>query len=388
MLRALSAAMLTALLAGCQSPPQSMTDPFVPGPKRIPPPATGSIGTPGAPDPYYQPQGVPPVAPQGAAPATVAPGAFGLQGAPAPSYAASNLNPWRPSEAAPAAGMFGPLVLGQATSQGAARMTISDSRGVYVGDPDQPVGTGVRQQFTAAPVARPVVPEVSQASFVASESAPRVLETGASTNAQLNLHGVPVNDGTQAYTQQRFVPTAQYVAAPAPIYAGQQQAQQQPLIDISTLPPAGSNLPAAQPVAQAAYAGAIPSGGAPATGAVATAGWTVAASSSTETGSAANGTRPLAEDARLYGYDPNYAWLQGKLQYSAADQRWKLRYIPHDAAGGVDQFGGSVTLSNVAGLDGRQSGDLVRVTGSLGARPAGSSDFAPIYHVQQVQSLR
>ncbi|MDZ7617026.1 MAG: hypothetical protein U1E05_08480, partial [Patescibacteria group bacterium] len=44
--------------------------------------------------------------------------------------------------------------------------------------------------------------------------------------------------------------------------------------------------------------------------------------------------------AGQYGFDPSYAWLRGRLEYSQVDRRWKLRYIPVD--GNTDQYGGSV----------------------------------------------
>ena len=49
----------SCLLLGCRAPMPSL-DPFSAGPRRIPPPPTGSIGKPGAPDGYYQPTTVPP----------------------------------------------------------------------------------------------------------------------------------------------------------------------------------------------------------------------------------------------------------------------------------------------------------------------------------------
>ena len=56
-----------------------------------------------------------------------------------------------------------------------------------------------------------------------------------------------------------------------------------------------------------------------------------------------------------YGYDANYAWLQGQLEYSDATKQWKLRYVP--VSGPTDKYGGSVVLAPspaLAGLQGRR----------------------------------
>ena len=59
---------------------------------------------------------------------------------------------------------------------------------------------------------------------------------------------------------------------------------------------------------------------------------------------------------------PDYSSLKGRLEYSAARQQWKLRYIPIDIADGqVDQYGGSVVLSDVAELKQFHDGDFVSV---------------------------
>ena len=46
--------------------------------------------------------------------------------------------------------------------------------------------------------------------------------------------------------------------------------------------------------------------------------------------STADGSRSAqsTSDRERYGYDPQYKWLRGKLEYSEREGRWKLRYIP------------------------------------------------------------
>lgn len=89
----------------------------------------------------------------------------------------------------------------------------------------------------------------------------------------------------------------------------------------------------------------------------------------------------LSSHAR-YGYDPQYQWLRGKLEYSQIDRRWKLRYIPIDGA--TDQFGGSVVLSDKTLLAGCERGDFVEVRGRLGQRPKDDHDYSPVYEVAEI----
>lgn len=85
-----------------------------------------------------------------------------------------------------------------------------------------------------------------------------------------------------------------------------------------------------------------------------------------------------------YGYDPEYRWLRGKLEYSQIDRHWKLRYIPVDGA--TDQFGGSVVLPDPKVLSGCQRGDFIEVRGQLGQQNSKNS-YAPTYEVAEVKRL-
>jgi hypothetical protein len=85
-----------------------------------------------------------------------------------------------------------------------------------------------------------------------------------------------------------------------------------------------------------------------------------------------------------YGYDPEYRWLRGKLEYSQIDRRWKLRYIPVD--GSTDRFGGSVVLADPSVLTGFERGDFVELRGHLGD-PEPEKGFAPTYEVAQIRPL-
>lgn len=89
-----------------------------------------------------------------------------------------------------------------------------------------------------------------------------------------------------------------------------------------------------------------------------------------------------ASSRRSYGFDPDYAWVQGKLEFLQAAKQWKLRYIPID--GKTDEFGGSVILADDSDLlKEHKSGDFVTVRGNVSGRdPQG---FSAIYRVEQIE---
>jgi hypothetical protein len=105
-----------------------------------------------------------------------------------------------------------------------------------------------------------------------------------------------------------------------------------------------------------------------------------------------------------YGFDPQYAWLKGRLERSQASgqdsggqhsggQRsggqysggqWKLRYIPIDGA--TDRFGGSVVLDGMPAADFKPR-DFVMVRGQLVAGPRVAGSYAPVYNIEQIEPL-
>lgn len=100
-------------------------------------------------------------------------------------------------------------------------------------------------------------------------------------------------------------------------------------------------------------------------------------------------SRPASESfspAALYSYDPQYAWLRGRLEYSQIDHCWKLRYIPVD--GVTDSFGGSVILTNTEALSGYERGNFVEIQGKLGSTNPENRTFSPTFEVQTVKLVR
>ena len=86
-----------------------------------------------------------------------------------------------------------------------------------------------------------------------------------------------------------------------------------------------------------------------------------------------------------YGYDPQYRWLRGRLEYSGIDHRWKLRYIPVE--GTTDDYGGSVVLSDVSRLSGYERGEFVEVRGALGNPAEDDLGYAPEFQIHQIERL-
>ncbi len=98
------------------------------------------------------------------------------------------------------------------------------------------------------------------------------------------------------------------------------------------------------------------------------------------------GFGPVFEAAGRFGYEPQYQWLRGQLQYSQATNQWKLRYIP--IQGNMDQFGGSVLLANPHLLGNLRPGDYVLIRGRLQAQETDVRSFAPVYTISVVQQQR
>jgi hypothetical protein len=93
---------------------------------------------------------------------------------------------------------------------------------------------------------------------------------------------------------------------------------------------------------------------------------------------------PSSSDSR-YGYDPQYGWLRGRLEFSESDRRWKLRYIPID--GVTDNFGGSAILIDTPHLSGYERGDYVEASGKLLLASPDQRGYAPKYEVSQLKRL-
>jgi hypothetical protein len=137
--------------------------------------------------------------------------------------------------------------------------------------------------------------------------------------------------------------------------------------EITDLPPAGTPTSGYVP---ATFNSAVPPTIRPASASTTTAGSNPAA-----------GSPPV--QLTNYGYDAQYHWLKGKLEYSQSTRTWRLRYIPPDGA--TDNYGGSVVLADASKLNGLQPGDLVYAQGMPGAASGSQGSFAPLYNLAQIQ---
>lgn len=86
-----------------------------------------------------------------------------------------------------------------------------------------------------------------------------------------------------------------------------------------------------------------------------------------------------------FGWADDYSRLRGQLEYLESDGRWKLRYIPVDKK--VDEFGGSVVISDAGRLSGFERGAFVEVRGRIVEDAEEGKDFAPAYEISSIRSL-
>ena len=355
----------------CQAPPAA--DPFF-GRTTVEPPGTGSISA-GAADPYY-----------GTAPPAVTPGTPVPQTVPPHSATPNSFPPTVPRNGTyvyPNGGGVTPSVPGggaqgsglRGAASGNLRTATRAGPAIRIPPPSFTGQTDTRAARGASPPRRFVAAAPSASSgdtipTLASSDTPagrerviRVLQPRPKTPQVSTRGGVPVSVVKSTPTEPRRLN--------APTRA----------IDIMDLPKAGE-----QPVGS----------GSPASGArgfrMVGATEPVEASGVGDSGEVAPAIASKAATAGAaefaprshYGYDPDYQWLRGKLEYSQIDRRWKLRYIPLD--GETDEFGGSVVLPDASVLSGCERGDFVEIRGQLGTQNA-EKEFAPIYRATEVKRL-
>jgi len=212
----------------------------------------------------------------------------------------------------------------------------------------QPLGAGFVAPKGAAPVAVSPVP-------VAPVAAPHVVVID---NDSRGAPVVSVQDASRVATLQ---PTPVAVPTPAAAHHWTSGHAPKPLVPIK----------APAPVALASHESSIlvPS----------------RSNQASITTTAVTGPAASSDHEARYGRAPDYSRLKGKLEYSAARKQWKLRYIPVDAAGQSDEFGGSVVLAGLGDMSQFHDGDFVTVEGKIGERAGDAKDFAPDYQVRRIQ---
>lgn len=98
---------------------------------------------------------------------------------------------------------------------------------------------------------------------------------------------------------------------------------------------------------------------------------------------AAPAISPDASTDARYGYDPNYRWLKGKLEYLQASRRWKLRYVPFSRSA-VDEYRGSVILADSPELESYRPGEFVTVHGAIDE--SAGNGYSATYRLARIES--
>lgn len=324
------------VLAGCHNSPQAI-DPFLPS-ARVPPPSTGAaVGTP-APAPYYS------------APGATAPAAGAPYTPPGGNY----------DYAPPANGPVGTPYQGDGNRYPADRIPMTNR------------GSSNRQSSNVP--ASKAKPDAVRSHLAAADTGEEAAATAASASVAQDTESRVVQASHAKIVKvirSRSEPEDEAASVPA---AGEQEPKKLPepedAVDIMDLPPAGAATIGSRSVQRVASS----SGGK-----------VIRASHSEPAAAPPTGTRPQADPfaAQRYAHSQGYKKLNGQLEYSLAERRWKLRYIPID--GDTDSYGGSVVL--VGKLpDQFQAGDFVTVEGAL-AGGASPGEFAPAYQFEKIEPL-
>lgn len=334
-------------LAGCQSR-APMQNPFF-GPTTVPPPGTGVSTAPPA-APYYQ--GAPPPATLPSVP----------QGGQIPSGALG-----APPTAMP------PLGTSSAPPPSATqRMKVVSS------GPQQQIigGTTLSRGRWATPAVAPRPPVAAQTSAEATPS--QVAPANYSVASVPQWSVVRVNEKQQVTVAEEELVTLDCMDiavdpndpnAPKPITP--EPGRFEPdgdVVEIGQLPPARPSQ-----VRSASYA---PPADEKKSGSV----YAVARRPAT----GGDDATQAGHDA-VFGYDPQYRWVKGQLEYSEVGRRWKLRYIPIDGA--TDDHGGSVLLPDGTEMGDLRPGDYVTLYGQLGEHEENSKGFAPLFYADRIEPL-
>ena len=389
-----------ALLLGCQG---RRMDPF--GQTTIPPPGTGAIAAPGGyappmstappaisvpsvsvPTNPVAPQFAPaaggaPVAPASApafAPAAGAPGATAAPVAPAPAGPPRVLNPSPPWNGTSG---WSPPTNPLATSSPAAVSPLVRTPRLQPASPfESTMGAGQPTPLVTPVAATRITPIAATTPTPIAASAPTPIGAPAAPSQVVVIDsgslGQPLIRVEDASRAARLQPT--------PIAT-----------TTASLPSSGGWTSGDRPKAAATPATQVSS-------TLVTAAQNVALTSHNETsilvpsGSGKSNfipttvTTPAASPdyESRYGRAPDYTRIKGKLEYSAARKQWKLRYIPIDAAGPTDQYGGSVVLSGAPDMSKFHDGDFASVEGAVGKRADNAKDFAAEFQVRQIQRVQ
>lgn len=342
-----------AMVWGCRAPTPTF-DPFQ-GPPRIPPPGTGQVGQ-------------------------IAP--------PADSYYSSqpSVHPGQPAASATAPARYAPRDGSYQFRSGAVERD-DGGRVAEAGGGGQ--GPGVREEETSRPRSARLASTRLESSRASEQTAVTTAEFEQDTAERhseresvrqaANWEHGATEKPARYDAKIRVVEPAARAEEPPPTDPIREPARFEPdgpVTEISNLPKSRAAAPARPPRAIIRAASDRPTARSEAVDTAAP----VTSRFATNTRSTA--TPAPSASRKLYGYDPEYRSLQGRLEFSESERRWKLRYIPID--GQTDKFGGSVILADAPELDGFKAGDYVTVEGTVGQKDPRSRSFAPNYQLDRI----
>lgn len=345
---------ILAVLAGCQTP-QAPFDPFLQGRTTIPPPATATPATvPGTAAPAIAPPGAaaPAIVPANPAPITPIPSTAPAPGTSNPAYLpGSGFSYPQSQNTAPAAN---PNQLASATTQPAVQF------GARVApEPNRPNPSAIQPPPSAATNGAAVMrasfnePATSTtpkpSPLAKPENAIRIVEPTGPAQPSAGSSFLPTNKGAGAPLSPSSTSTGGASGTRAAALGAASGTRGTALQEITELPASGNSA-------------------------------SVAASRTVETRSS-TATSHTAASAD-YSHDPQYRWLRGKLEYSASQRQWKLRYIPIDGA--TDDYGGSVVLDDSPELEKARPGQVVTVYGQVSGENATTGGFSPAYRIERI----
>ena len=353
-MRYLSSFLAIALLTlpGCRSQSAPLTNPFL-APDRVPPPATRTL-LPGTAQPYYPGDPVP------NSPAV---------GVPAPAYTPGPAPTFTPQpgsgvpQAVPPGGWNPAPQPPGAVTPTSANVPLEpgnhiNEQAISVGPDEESLRFASAATQPSPPEQAPVVPDQAQQALAQSVLPARRENAGFG----------PVTPEQPASYQEPLPPTVPSPAPPSPTQTTPARQVQIRAVGSSAVAPStfssdgfrprGSSrlTPSEQPATTRPTLAPVPSP-----------------------------VAPPAAAANRFGFQPQYQWLRGQLQYSPTIQGWMIRYLPD---GQADQFGGAMMIANPQVLGDLKSGDFVALQGQLLTQPATTGQMVPIYNVAVVQRQR
>lgn len=92
------------------------------------------------------------------------------------------------------------------------------------------------------------------------------------------------------------------------------------------------------------------------------------------------------EPTNRFGFDPDYTWVRGQLEYVSSSGSWSLRYANDQSSS--DSFGGNLPIANPQVLGALQAGDFVKLQGHIDKMQLSGTTQKPAYNVSVVQRQR